>query len=233
MSYKHIKYIFFDLDHTLWDFESSSVHTLQKMFEHFNLEQLGIPQFRHFIDAYHIHNERLWELYRSGNLRKEVLRGLRFWETLNDFHVADEILAEKMSDYYLFHAPRTVFLFPYTLEVLRYLYVKYPLFVITNGFEEVQHIKMQTSGMDHFFSGIITSEAAGVKKPAAEIFQHALQKAQAKPEESLMIGDDLEVDVLAALNIGMEAILFDPENKHVKLKNSIKINSLKSLISML
>ncbi|MDV7395043.1 HAD-IA family hydrolase, partial [Arthrospira platensis SPKY1] len=145
---------------------------------------------------------------------KEVLRSQRFLETLNDFGAADAPLAEKMSAYYLYHAPRTVFLFPNTMKVLAYLHEKYPLYIITNGFEEVQHIKMKTSGMDQYFSCIITSEAAGVKKPAAEIFHYAMKQSNAEPSFSLMIGDDPEVDVQGAINTGMDAILFDPHQIH-------------------
>lgn len=233
MKYKHIQHIFFDLDHTLWDFEASSMHTLKKMFDFFQLKTIGVPDFLHFDKAYHAHNTRLWEQYRNGSMAKEVLRSKRFLETLNDFGAADALLAEKMSAYYLYHAPRTVFLFPNTMKVLAYLQKKYPLYIITNGFEEVQHIKMKTSGMDKYFSHIITSEAAGVKKPAAEIFQYAMKQSNAKPSFSLMIGDDPEVDVQGARNTGMEAILFDPQHIHQNTNGIPSIQNLEMLMNLL
>lgn len=225
-SYKHI---FFDLDHTLWNFEASANHTLLDMFHRFALGEKGIPDGEHFIDAYHIHNDRLWSLYREGNLVKEVLRSLRFADTMRDFGFEDDELAENLSAYYLYHSPRNVYLFPDAIEILTYLKPKYNLHLITNGFEEVQHIKLVSSGLKPFFKEIVTSEEAGVKKPDPEIFTYALRKADASVTESLMIGDSLEVDIIGAKNVGMDQVFFNPEGIDHNEDVTLEITALSEL----
>ena len=146
-------------------------------------------------------------------LKKEVLSSLRFADTLRNFGINDDALAEKLSDFYLFHSPRNVFLFPQALETLDYLKQKYHLHIITNGFEEVQRTKLDVSGLREYFDTVITSEEAGVKKPDRGIFDFALKRTRALPTESIMIGDDLEVDILGAMDAGIEGVYFNPEAK--------------------
>lgn len=230
MKYKHI---FFDLDHTLWDFNASAAHTFEMMYAHFQLMELGVSSLHDFINFYHIHNDAAWALYREGKMEKEILRNIRFELALNDFGIDDAALAEKMADFYLYHAPRNVFLFPEAIETLACLSKKYQLHIITNGFQEVQYIKLETSGMDVYFKEIITSEEAGVKKPDPGIFHYALNRAGALASESLMVGDDAEVDVAGALAVGMDAVYFNPEGKLNLLKNVPEISELSALCNIL
>jgi putative hydrolase of the HAD superfamily len=229
MSNNNYKHIFFDLDHTLWDFNSSSLYTIKEMFITFGLESKGVPTHEVFLKEYHFHNDRLWELYRNGELKKEVLSSLRFADTLRNFGIDDEALAEKLSDFYLFHSPRNVFLFPYALETLAYLKQRYKLHIITNGFEEVQRTKLDVSGLREYFTTVITSEEAGVKKPDKGIFYYALKKTSAFPDESIMIGDDLEVDILGARAVGIQGVYFNPEAKIHKEKLLLEIKLLNEL----
>ncbi|MBS4059770.1 MAG: YjjG family noncanonical pyrimidine nucleotidase [Bacteroidetes bacterium] len=229
MTNKKYKHIFFDLDHTLWDFNTSSLYTIKEMFRIFELAAKGVPTHEVFVKEYHIHNDRLWELYRNGELKKEVLSSLRFADTLRNFGISDDILAEKLSDFYLYHSPRNVFLFPNTLETLGYLKKKYSLHIITNGFEEVQHTKLEVSGLRKYFNTVITSEEAGVKKPDRGIFDFAIRKTTALTDESIMVGDDLDVDILGARLAGIDGVYFNPEGK---LHNEIldyEINDLNQL----
>lgn len=230
MKYKHI---FFDLDHTLWDFNASAAHTFEMMYAHFQLMELGVSSLHDFINFYHIHNDAAWALYREGKMEKEILRNIRFELALNDFGIDDAVLAEKMADFYLYHAPRNVFLFPEAIETLACLCKKYQLHIITNGFQEVQYIKLETSGMDLYFKEIITSEEAGVKKPDPGIFHYALNRTGALASESLMVGDDAEVDVAGALAVGMDAVYFNPEGKLNLLKNVPEIRELSALCNTL
>jgi putative hydrolase of the HAD superfamily len=223
-------HLFFDLDHTLWDFESSARFTFKDMFQHFMLASLGVPDAEHFASTYHHHNNRLWALYREGKLEKEVLRSLRFSDTLFDYGVDNQNLSEELSDYYLYHAPRNVFLFPDAIEVLHQLHKKYSLHLITNGFAEVQTIKLQESGLKPYFKSIITSEEAGVKKPDPQIFLLALLKAGAIADHSLMIGDDIDVDIAGARNVGMDQVYFNPEGNGTNGKATLEISSLKELL---
>ncbi len=230
MKYKHI---FFDLDNTLWDFDASSAHTFDLVYAHFGLKEIGVPTLKAFVERYHLHNDNMWALYREGKMEKEILRSFRFEMTLKDFGLDNALLAEKIADYYLYHAPRNVFLLPDAIETLACLSRSFPLHIITNGFEEVQHIKLETSGMGRFFDQVITSEAAGVKKPDPGIFKFALQKARAKANESLMVGDDLEVDVEGARAAGMDAVFFNPQQLNGWKSEAREIRQLSELCELL
>lgn len=224
-------HLFFDLDHTLWDFESSARATFIDMFLHFRLNSMGVPDSMHFADTYHQHNNRLWALYREGKLDKEVLRSLRFYDTMFEYGIDNQKLSEELSDYYLYHAPRRVFLFPGAIDVVQILEKKYSLHLITNGFAEVQSIKLQESGLKKFFTTIITSEEAGVKKPDPQIFKLALEKAGALAGQSLMIGDDLEVDILGAKSAGIDQVYFNPAGS--KSSNGVATLEIKDLYQLL
>ena len=206
-----IKHIFFDLDRTLWDFETNAYKTLLELYEEHALRQKGIGDVDVFIDTYKIHNERLWELYRNSKIEKDVLRSSRFKLTLQDFGIDDDRLANDLGDQYIQKCPLKNHVFPFTFEVLDYLKVKYHLHIITNGFEEVQYVKLKESKLLHYFEQIVTSEQVGVKKPNPEIFRYALVSAFCNPDESIMIGDDLPVDILGAKAIGMHQVYFNPE----------------------
>jgi putative hydrolase of the HAD superfamily len=227
------KHLFFDLDHTLWDFEQSATQTFALLFEKHQLKLHGIPSLDDFIKEYTIHNTMLWESYRNGELKKEILRSLRFENTLKEFGIHNPQLAESIGDDYIYHAPRTVFLMPGAVEVLQYLYPKYFLHLITNGFEEVQHIKVREADLGKFFSTITTSEEAGVKKPDKKIFDHALQKAGAKAGESLMIGDTLEVDIEGARHAGLDQVYYNPQKTTHAQKVSYEIVHLVELMEIL
>ncbi len=230
---ENIKHVFFDLDRTLWDFEKSAKQTFAEIFISHKLVEKGIPSVSEFHKIYTIHNDRLWKQYRKGEIKKEVLRGLRFSLTLNDFNIFDTNLGEKIGDDYVRLSPLTVNLFPYSIEILEYLSPKYSLHIITNGFSEVQEIKLRTSGMDSYFIEVITSEAAGYKKPDERIFDYAFMKAGALPQNSIMIGDDYEVDIMGARDVNMPQIFFDPEKKYSKNGSTYYINSLKDIEEIL
>jgi putative hydrolase of the HAD superfamily len=204
MKYKHL---FFDLDHTLWDFDANARATLQQLHIDLDLVSKGIHDFDLFYQNYLVHNEKLWARYRNGYIKQEELRLKRMWLTLLDFKIADEALARQLNELFLQLLPGRTILFPDTKEVLQYLLDKgYRLHLITNGFEETQHSKLKYSGLAPFFKEVITSEGSNSLKPQKEIFDYALEKAGARVEESIMIGDSLEIDVAGALNAGMDAI---------------------------
>ncbi len=210
-----IKDIFFDLDRTLWDFEKNSNQTLLDIIKKFHLLKIGVDCPKEFIRKYRVHNERLWKLYRENIITKEELRNERFLITLKDYFINDPILATKMGDEYIKKSPLKRNLFPYTIDTLVYLNKKYNLHIITNGFDEVQHIKLDYSDLKQYFNCIITSEKIGIKKPNPEIFVYALEKAKTNSKESVMIGDDLEADILGASKVGIRGVYFNPNNfKH-------------------
>lgn len=208
MAYKHI---FFDLDHTLWDFEENSRETLEDLYGEFSLLDRGVPDFPVFHRTYVMHNERMWERFRKGFITREELRYKRLWHTLLEFRIADEQLVLALSDRYLEILPTKKHLFSDTRELLEYLRTKgYPMHLITNGFEHTQHLKLRHSGIDGFFRHVITSESAGSLKPQLAIFEYALGKAGCAASEALMVGDALEVDILGAREAGMDQAYYNP-----------------------
>jgi len=205
------KHIFIDLDKTIWDFESNSRATFLEIFEKHKPVLNGISPIDHFFKVYTRINNMLWALYRENKIKKEVLNIRRFELTLQEFGIDDLILATYIAEDYVTLSPQKTILFPHSHEALGYLHKKYSLHIITNGFEELQQQKLDNCNLRKYFKTITTSEEAGVKKPETAIFELALRKANAKVEESLMIGDDLEVDVAGAKGTGMDTLFFNPD----------------------
>lgn len=231
MKYRHL---FFDLDHTLWDFEANSRKTLEELYHTLNLEEKGIHNFDLFHQNYLVHNDKLWSRYRNGFIKVDELRWKRMWLALLDFKVADEPLAREMGNRFLELLPTRNLLFPHTNEILDYLFAKeYTLHLITNGFEKTQHSKLKYSGLDKYFVEVITSEGSNSLKPHKEIFEYAFQKTGALPAESIMIGDTMDVDILGAMNAGIDQIHVNHLSKEPQTINDISptytVYSLKEL----
>lgn len=204
------QHIFFDLDNTLWDFDRSSILAFDKIFEIFNLINYGIPSAKDFHKTYFDHNNKLWDLYRKGEIDKDFLKIERFRLPLKDYGIVDEKLAIDLGESYTDYAARLVALVPNTMEVLNYLKDKnYNIHLITNGFLEVQSIKMQSSGLDKMIDHSFVSEVVGFKKPDHRIFFHAMDAVGGNIKNSVMIGDDLSVDIIPAKEIGMKHIYFN------------------------
>jgi putative hydrolase of the HAD superfamily len=204
MAYKDL---FFDLDHTLWDFETNSRETIQELYTTHQLANLGIVDFDGFYKTYSAHNHRLWDRYTKGFIKQEELRWKRVYLSLLDFKVANEALAKEMSQAYLEILPNKKHLFPYTIEILEYLKQKdYRMHLITNGFESVQFKKIKNSGLQDYFIEVITSEASNSLKPHKDIFEYALRNANASVADSIMIGDNESADIQGGINIGMDTI---------------------------
>jgi putative hydrolase of the HAD superfamily len=225
MKIKNITDVFFDLDHTLWDFDKNSALTFEKIFEINEIE----VEINKFLDIYLPINLNYWKLYREDKVSKETLRFGR----LNDAFLALEVevgreVVDKLSDDYIEHLSSFNHLFDNTFEILDYLNENYSLHIITNGFDEVQHKKMAKSNILHYFNTVTNSEMVGVKKPNPKIFNYALDLANTKAETSIMIGDSFEADILGAKNIGMDVIFFDVNN--ISLNDDTKqIDNLLSL----
>jgi len=226
-----VTHIFFDLDHTLWDFNKNAVETLSELYSELNLGD-HLPSFLEFYSKYIEVNESLWDLYRNKGITKASLRTVRFTETFKYFNIDNPSLAEDLGNEYVLRGPYKSHLFPACHEVLSDLKSKYNLHIITNGFEEVQAVKMATSNLTQYFNQIITSEKAGVTKPHSKIFEYALAAAGAKASESIMIGDNFEVDCLGAENVGIAAVYFNPDKLIQNKKVSYEIAHLKELIDL-
>ena len=231
MAYKDL---FFDLDHTLWDFETNSKETIQELYTTHRLAELGIVDFDGFYSTYSAHNHRLWDRYTKGFIKQEELRWKRVYLSLLDFKVANEPLAREMSQAYLEILPNKKHLFPYTIEILDYLKQKdYKMHLITNGFETVQFKKIKNSGIADYFIEVITSEASNSLKPQKEIFEYALKNANATVAESIMIGDNESADIQGGINIGMDTIFVNHIQVEPTVPATYTITHLKELETIL
>jgi putative hydrolase of the HAD superfamily len=231
MAYKDL---FFDLDHTLWDFETNSKETIQELYNTHRLADLGIVDFDGFYSTYSAHNHRLWDRYTKGFIKQEELRWKRVYLSLLDFKVANEPLAKQMSQAYLEILPNKKHLFPYTIEILEYLKQKdYKMHLITNGFESVQFKKIKNAGLQDYFIEVITSEASNSLKPQKEIFEYALKNANASVEKSIMIGDNESADIQGGINIGMDTIFVNHIQVVPTIPATYTITHLKELENIL
>lgn len=219
----NIKHVFFDLDHTLWDFEKNSALTFQQVFEN----QKILITVDDFLNAYKPINLKYWKLYRNEKVTKDDLRFYRLKETFDalNYSISDD-LVNFISESYIDFLPNYNHLFDGTLDLLDYLKEKYHLHIITNGFQEVQSLKMEKSGLSSYFKQIITSESVGLKKPNPKIFEFALQISEATLDNSIMIGDSLEADIQGALDFGIKAIHCNFEQVVIENKEIISVKSL-------
>jgi len=216
---KQYQHLFFDLDHTLWDLETNAKESLQELYLQHQLTERGINDFEYFYNRYSEHNTKLWSRYTKGFIKQDELRWKRIWLALLDFKIADEKLAKQLSTDFLTILPSKKNLFPYTIEILTYLNQKnYVLHLITNGFESVQHRKIQQSNLHTFFTEVITSEASNSLKPNKEIFEFALQKTNATINNSIMLGDNIEADILGGKNIGLDTVFVN----HLQISTDVK-----------
>ena len=227
------KHIFFDLDRTLWDFDAAAEVTFERIYEQFRLKELGIPSAHEFHEVYHPLNERLWELYRADKITKDFLNRTRFVLPLEHYGIHDTALADHLSEDYVYWSPRIVRLVSGTMELLDYLKPKYHLHLITNGFQEVQDTKLSLSGMKPYFETLTVSEEVGVKKPNPEIFHYALRKANATAEESLMIGDEMAVDIDGARAAGIDQMFFNASGKTIEGERTFEVYNLLEIKNIL
>lgn len=230
---KLYKHLFFDLDHTIWDFDRNAEEALQELFVLHELEALGINSVQLFIETYTRNNHELWAQYHLGHITKDTLRELRFSKTFIDLGMQAEIIPAGFEDAYVQLCPTKTNLFPHAHETLDYLQSKYTLHLISNGFKEATERKISGTGLARYFDNIIISEVVGVNKPNKAIFEHALNLAGATKSGSLMIGDSLEADVYGALNFGMDAIYFNPLKQAKPNDIPVQIHSLDELTRLL
>jgi putative hydrolase of the HAD superfamily len=230
---KTYKHIFFDLDHTIWDFDKNAEETLHELFVIHRLNDIGLTSADIFIETYTANNHKLWREYHLGNITKETLREARFKQTFLDLGVHPDVMPHGFEDAYVQLCPTKTNLFPHAHETLEYLQAKYTLHLISNGFKESQSVKINNTGIGKYFQHVVVSEMVGANKPDQAIFQYALNLAGAAKAESLMIGDSLEADVMGALNFGIDAIYFNPMGLEKPDEVPLQITHLKELTLIL
>jgi len=230
---KTYKHIFFDLDHTLWDFDKNAEETLNELYITYKLSDLGLNSCDLFIETYTANNHQLWADYHLGKITKEALRETRFKKTFIDLGVSPDVIPAKFEDDYVDICPTKTNLFPQTHETLSYLQNKYQLHLISNGFKESTEYKIKNTNLTPYFKNVIISEVVGVNKPDKAIFEYATNKAGTTAIESIMIGDSIEADIRGAIDFGMDAIYFNPNFAKPPADVKRYINHLQELIDIL
>jgi len=209
-SYKHL---FFDLDHTLWDFDKNSEATLRQLYAEYGLAERGINDFDALYKAFNVHNDKLWARYRNGYIKREELRWKRMWLMLLDFKVADTALAHELSTAYLEILPTQTLLMPHAKET-------------------TQRMKLQYSGISRYFTHMVTSEKSNSLKPHREIFDFALNMAKTAAEDSIMIGDAIDIDILGAINAGWDTVYYNPHQLPHSRKPTYEVTHLEELMKI-
>ncbi|MDN5203286.1 YjjG family noncanonical pyrimidine nucleotidase [Fulvivirgaceae bacterium BMA10] len=227
------KHLFFDLDHTLWDFERNSQETLLELHDSFELNKFGDFSKKEFLAVFKTINGNLWKLYDQGLVGREKLRNERFTMVFDALGISDKSMSEEFSDIYLSSCPKKSNVFPFAIEVLDYLKEVYSLHIITNGFEDIQDTKLKSAGLNNYFDQVITSESTRFKKPQKEIFEYAMQMTGASKQDCVMIGDNLETDIKGAKAADIDHILFNPEAFEHNESVTHEINCLSELKSLL
>lgn len=221
-------HLFFDLDHTLWDFERNSNETLTDLYQTYRLEQWGDFSVADFLAAFSEVNRQLWHLYNNNQIDQQTLRAQRFvriWEQLGAAGTPPPQLGED----YLAICPTKPHLLPHARETLDYLAKRYRLHIITNGFDDIQQTKIRSAGIAHYFEVLVTSQNSGHKKPHRAIFDYALAQTGAGTHDSAMIGDNLETDIGGAKALGLDTIFFNPERVAHQTEVTLEIHCLSEL----
>ncbi len=202
------KTLFIDLDDTIWDTSSNARESMEEVYRDYRFDRF-FPAFDDYYDVYLPNNLHLWEQYRRGLISKKELIIERLLFPLRPFGIHDESFATELNEDFLNRTSSKTKLLPNALEVLEYLYPKYKMYILSNGFEEVQYKKIKNSGLARFWEGVILSDEIGINKPHPEIFDYALQKSGALREETLMIGDSLDADIKGAKNSNIDQAWLD------------------------
>lgn len=230
MKYKHL---FFDLDHTLWDFDRNSSECIAELFDTFRLADAGIPSAevfsRHFIDI----NKKLWSDYDKNLIEHSYIRQHRFPMVFQALGIAETAVQADLNTEYLKLLPCKSHLLESARELLEHLQGRYILHIITNGFSEIQGIKMSSAGIDHYFTNIVTSENANAKKPDPLVFQYAMDISGTTAAESIMIGDNYEADIMGAKSVALDTVFYNPLGVEVADKPTYDIRHWNELMGVL
>lgn len=230
---KTYQHLFFDLDHTLWDYDRNVTESLSELYQIYSLQDLGIPTFEKFFESFHAVNFQLWDWYNVGKIDKYNLRKERFPRIFAHAGGNPEAIPAVFEEDFMHRTSSKPHVFPYSKEILTYLNEKYRVHVITNGFNESQAKKIKSSGLDGYFELVVTSETTGHKKPDPRIFQFAMEKLSTRPEVCLMIGDNPNSDILGAQRAEIDQVFFNPEGKTIDLNPTYEIRHLKELEQLL
>ena len=207
LKYEHV---FFDLDRTLWDTDKNAADTLRYLVVKYKLNERGIENVDEFVNEFNILNEHFWTLYGQDKISKDQLRLQRFVDILKKYNIKDYTLCHNLSNDFTAITPKRSGLIDGAKDMLDYLKHKYHLHILTNGFNEIQKIKLRHSGIRNYFKKMITAEDAEAKKPHKDFFTYALSKTGASKSNCIMVGDNVEIDIVGAINSNISSIFYNP-----------------------
>jgi putative hydrolase of the HAD superfamily len=220
------KHIFFDLDHTLWDFDANAEETLRELYQIYQVRYLSHKSEQDFLNIYVRNNEEMWKLYRQNKITKAVLRSKRFVDTFREMEVDEEDIPHNIWEKYLEICPTKTILIPGAIETLDYLAGKYDLHLITNGFAEVQRRKLQHSDLGKYFDTLTISEEVGVQKPHPLVFETALKNAKSGTDTGHYVGDNLEADIKGSISSGWTAYWYAKDHSLFNHEKCVPISEL-------
>ncbi|MGW8121505.1 YjjG family noncanonical pyrimidine nucleotidase [Roseivirga echinicomitans] len=230
---KNYKHIFFDLDHTLWDYDTNAQLALHELYDHYKFEQHVPFNKDTFVQSFFEVNNELWSLFNRHQIQREHIRERRFATIFERLKTKIHIIPQQLDFEYVELCPTKSAVFEGAHDILDYLKERYQLHIITNGFDDVQTIKMKSAKLDHYFDVIVTSENSMSRKPSAPIFEQALQRTGAILNESIMIGDNLESDIQGARDFGMDHVWFNPTKQTSDFPPTYEIQMLSQLRNLL
>ena len=224
--------MFFDLDHTLWDYETNSNETLSDLWDTYNLADEGVNRID-FLTQFGVINNRLWDRFHKGEIGKDTIRNDRFKQIFNNLDIGHVKFTGQIQEDYLTICPTKPHVIADAHDVLDTLAPHYEMHIITNGFDEIQSTKLSQSGLAPYFDKVITSGKAGFQKPQPEIFHFALDLAEATAEGSVMIGDNPDSDIVGAYKAGIAQVFYNPNGLACAIEPTAEISNLKALIALL
>lgn len=226
---KDYQHILFDLDHTLWDYDTNAKETLYELYDEYGLGSFGYFSVEQLIDSFFRINQELWAQYNVGEISKYYIRQQRFGLVFSSLGLPEKFCPADFDKKFILSCPLKTNVIPNALEVLEYLAPKYKMHIITNGFNDVQGAKMTNSGLGSYFQHVVTSESCGAKKPSKRIFDYTLNKIGANPDECIMIGDNLQTDIIGAKNAAIDQVFFNPQSAPHNEQVTIEISDLRQL----
>jgi putative hydrolase of the HAD superfamily len=226
------KCVFIDLDDTLWDFHANAKSSLQEIYDRRNLGRF-FDSFEQYFSMYAKRNLELWEEYGKGTISKAELSLERFLHPLLQVGINNSSLAIEIGNEYLEILPTRTALVPYAKELLEYLYPKYPLTIVSNGFVEVQYKKLHSCHLEQYFSHVVLSEAAKALKPDKRIFEFAMQQNNVTANECIMIGDSYEADIVGAINAGIDQVYFNPLSDSPEKEATYRVQGLEEIFKII
>ncbi len=205
------KNLFIDLDDTLWDTAHNNKECLEELYADRQWNRY-YASFEAFYAIYMPHNLGLWAQYRQHAIDRQTLIIERFRYILRPMGIDDVPSALEVNNDFLLRTTTKTRLIPDAIELLAYLRPYYRLFILSNGFREVQFKKLANSGLAPYIDRMILSEDAGIQKPHKGIFDFALTTTNSRRSESLMIGDSWEADIEGARQSGIDQLWLNPDD---------------------